>query len=168
MASRRTPQTTLLAGGDVAINRPRARGAFGKLTPLFQKAGLAFVNLELPLSRKGEPQPEKILLRGAPEMAGALTEARFDAVAVANNHILGYGESALLDTFALLEGLGLPYAGAGPNLAAARRAAVIERGGLRIGVLAYSSIIPRGFAAGPRKAGLNPLRAHTAYHGWRD
>jgi poly-gamma-glutamate synthesis protein (capsule biosynthesis protein) len=168
MATRSARQTALLAGGDVAINRPRARGAFGPLTPLFQKAGVALVNLELPLSRGGRAQPEKILLRGAPEMAGALTEARFDALALANNHMLDYGEEALLDTLALLEESGLPSAGAGPHLAAARRAAAIERGGLKIGLLAFSSIIPRGFSAGPGKPGINPLRAHTAYETWRD
>ncbi len=168
MAARSALQTTLLAGGDVAINRLRARGAFGALAPLFQKAGVAFVNLEVPLSRGGRPQVEKILLRGAPEMVNALTEARFDALSTANNHMLDYGDEALLDTLALLEERGLSYAGAGPHLAAARRAAVIERGGLKIGLLAFSSIIPRGFSAGPGKPGINPLRVHTAYETWRD
>ncbi len=168
MASRRTPQTTLLAGGDVALNRTGGRGAFGALARRFGSAGAAFVNLELPLSDRGEPQPEKILLRGSPRMAEALTEARMDFLSLANNHILDYGDDAFADTLALLESRGIPFAGAGPSLRAARRAAVIERGGLRIGLLAFSSIIPRGFAAGPGKSGLNPVRALTAYRPWRD
>jgi poly-gamma-glutamate synthesis protein (capsule biosynthesis protein) len=157
-----------LAGGDVAINRASGRGAFGRLAPLFRRAGAAFVNLELPLSRRGRPAAKEILLRGAPGMAAALSEARFDLMGIANNHILDYGEEALADTLDLLEEGGFAHTGAGANIAAARRPALIERGGLRIGLLAYSSIIPRGFAAGPDKAGINPLRAHTAYRQHRD
>jgi poly-gamma-glutamate synthesis protein (capsule biosynthesis protein) len=160
--------TTLLAGGDVALNRASGRGAFGALAQRFGRAGAAFFNLELPLSERGEPQPEKILLRGSPRMADALTEARMDFLSLANNHILDYGNDALADTLALLKSRGIPTAGAGPSLRAARRAAVIERGGLRIGLLAFSSIIPRAFAAGPEKSGLNPLRALTAYRPSRD
>jgi len=129
---------------------------------------VAFANLELPLSRRGRPIYEKILLRGAPEMAGALAEAGFDLLSFANNHVLDYGEEAFLDTLALLERLGLPFAGGGRSLAEARRPALVERGGLRVGLLAYTSILPRAFAAGPRAPGVNPLRAHTAYRPWRD
>jgi len=168
MTGRITKGISFLAGGDVAINRTCGRGAFGKLTPLFQRAGVAFVNLELPLSRRGQPAEKEILLRGTPEMATALSEARLDLLAIANNHILDYGEQALIDTLALLKKGGLAHTGAGANLSIARRPALIERSGFRIGLLAYSSIIPRGFAAGIDKTGLNPLRAHTSYRQHRD
>ena len=96
MPSRRAKNSPrLLAGGDIAINRAEAKGAFGGLIPLFQEADVSFANLELPLSHDGKPAPEKILLRGAPDMAHALTEAGFDVMAFANNHVLDYGEKPL-------------------------------------------------------------------------
>ncbi|MBI4251794.1 MAG: CapA family protein [Candidatus Tectomicrobia bacterium] len=152
-----------LAGGDVALNRRGGGGAFGRLAPLFRRAGLAFANLECPLSRRGRGAPDKILLRGAPEMDEALLEAGFGLLSFANNHALDYGEEAFLDTLARMKERAIPLAGCGANLAQARRPIVAERKGLRIGCLAYCSILPRGSAAGPGRPGVNPLRAVTAY-----
>ena len=163
MARKPSPSCTLIAGGDIALNRKNPRGAFGRLSPIIRKADLAFANLELPLSRSGRPAAGKIIIRGAPEMAEALAEARFDALSVANNHMLDYGEEAFFETLDLLDRRAIPHVGAGKNLAAAGRPRILERGGLRIGLLAYCSVIPRGFAAGPGKAGVNPLWARTAY-----
>ena len=169
MPSRRPKNSPrLLAGGDIAINRAEAKGAFGGLIPLFQEADVSFANLELPLSHDGKPAPEKILLRGAPDMAHALTEAGFDVMAFANNHVLDYGEEAFAETMSLMDSLGVSLVGGGMNLTQARRPVLIERGGLKIGFLAYCSIIPRGFEASTAEPGVNPIRAHTAYRPWRD
>ncbi|MBI3129203.1 MAG: CapA family protein [Candidatus Tectomicrobia bacterium] len=154
---------TFLAGGDVALNRAKGKGAFGEIGPIFRRAGAAFANLECPLSRRGRGAPDKILLRGAPEMDEALLDAGFSLLSFANNHAMDYGEDAFFDTLDLLKRRGLPFAGAGKNLAQARRPALIERKGLRIGFLAFSSILPYGCAAGPSKPGVNRLRALTAY-----
>ena len=158
----------LLAGGDIAINRAEAKDAFGKLIPLLRNADVSFANLELPLSRTGKPAPEKIILRGAPDMAHALTEAGFDVMAFANNHVLDYGEEAFAETMTLMDSIGVALVGGGMNLTQARKPALIERGGLRIGFLAYCSVIPRGFEATSSDPGVNPIRAHTAYRPWRD
>ncbi|MCY4383312.1 MAG: CapA family protein [Nitrospinae bacterium] len=158
----------LLAGGDIAINRSEAKGAFGKLIPLLREADVSFANLELPLSHGGKPAPEKILLRGAPDMAHALTEAGFDVMAFANNHVLDYGEDAFAETMSLMDSLGVALVGGGMNLAQARKPVLIERGNLTIGFLAYCSVIPRGFEATVSDPGVNPIRAHTAYRPWRD
>ena len=159
---------TFLAGGDIAINRSRAKGAFGGLTPLFREADISFGNLELPLSRGGRPAPEKILLRGAPDMASALAEAGFDLMAFANNHALDYGEEAFAETMSLMDSLDIPLVGGGMNAGEAGRPLILERENLKIGFLAYTSIIPRGFEASATSPGVNPLRAHTAYRPWRD
>ena len=158
----------LLAGGDIAINRSEAKGAFGKLIPLLREADVSFANLELPLSRGGKPAPEKILLRGAPDMAHALTEAGFDVMAFANNHVLDYGEDAFAETMSLMDSLSVALVGGGMNLAQARKPVLIERGSLKVGFLAYCSVIPRGFEATASDPGVNPIRAHTAYRPWRD
>ena len=164
--SHASPQ--LLAGGDVAINRAEAKGSFGKLIPLLREADVSFANLELPLSHNGKPAPEKILLRGAPAMADALTEAGFDVMAFANNHVLDYGEEAFAETMSLMDSLGVALVGGGMNLAQARNPIFIDRGGLMLGFLAFCSVIPRGFEATETGPGVNPIRAHTAYRPWCD
>ncbi|MEE9276426.1 MAG: CapA family protein [bacterium] len=172
------PSVSFLCGGDIALNRaapPAGRPPLGRLAPLFQKSDLAFANLEVPLSRRGRPAPEKIILRGPPEMARELAAAGFDALSFANNHALDYGEEAFFDTLGLLAEAGVDAVGAGRSLAAARRAVLLRRRGLTVGVLAFSSVLPRGFAAGKSAArgrssaaGVNPLRARTAYRPARD
>ncbi len=154
---------TLLVGGDVAPIRKEGRGMFGAVAPLFQEADLAFANLEHSLSRKGRLMAGKPFFhRGGPESVEGLAEARFDALAVANNHILDYGEEALFDTLGRLEARSLPYTGAGKNLAEARKPVILERRRLRVGILAYSSTLPQGFAEiaiGPADATL-PAGTH--------
>jgi len=84
-------------------------------------------------------------------------------VSLASNHAMDWGEDALLDTAALLQGKGMHVIGAGRNLAEARKPAILERNGVRVAFLAYCSILQTGYAAGRDKAGIAPLRAHTYY-----
>jgi poly-gamma-glutamate capsule biosynthesis protein CapA/YwtB (metallophosphatase superfamily) len=67
----------------------------------------------------------------------------------------------LLDTVDLLRDQDIQTIGAGRCLADARRAAFIDCNGLRVAFLAYCSILHEGYAAGPDKPGVAPLRAHT-------
>ena len=101
--------------------------------------------------------------RVKPHMASVFTDCGFDVVSVASNHAMDWGEEALLDTIALFDSKGIKTIGAGRNLAEARRPAVIEKNGIRVAFLAYCSILNEGYAAGPNKAGVAPLRAHTYY-----
>jgi poly-gamma-glutamate synthesis protein (capsule biosynthesis protein) len=76
---------------------------------------------------------------------------------------MDWGEDALLDTIELLEKKGIKAIGAGRNLDEARRPAVVDKHGVRVAFLAYCSVLNEGYAAGPKKAGIAPLRAHTYY-----
>jgi len=58
---------------------------------------------------------------------------------------------------------GVSVIGAGRNIAEARQPVVVERNGARIGFLGYCSVVPKGFEAGPEKAGVAPVRATTSY-----
>lgn len=93
-----------------------------------------------------------------PEMAQIFTDCGFDAVTVANNHMYDFGPEALLDTRALLLEKGIQVTGAGRDLAEARKPAIVERKGIRVGFLGYCSVIPHGGEAGPGKIGIAPLR----------
>jgi poly-gamma-glutamate synthesis protein (capsule biosynthesis protein) len=82
--------------------------------------------------------------------------------------MLDFGEESFFDTLDLLEAKDVPYTGAGRNLAAARKPVVLERNGLRIGLLAYSTTLPQGSAAGPNEPGVNPMRVTTSYSARRN
>ena len=96
-------------------------------------------------------------------MASVFADCGFNVVSVASNHAMDWGPEALLDTIELLRGMGIETAGAGRNLAEARKPAIIECKGLRIALLAYCSVLHEFYAAGPDKPGVAPLRAHIRY-----
>jgi len=163
------PRCSVLIGGDVGPLREDGTGMFGDLAPLIATADLAFANLEFALTDRGQPTRGKIHPhRAPPSVLAGLAEAGLDAVNLANNHMLDYGADALIATLAALGGAGIAHVGGGRNSAEAARPAVLERGGLRVGLLGYTSTLPTGFAAGEGLAGVNPLRALTSYRQFRN
>jgi poly-gamma-glutamate capsule biosynthesis protein CapA/YwtB (metallophosphatase superfamily) len=160
---------TLVFGGDVAPLRENPANMFGELTETIRRADLAVANLEFALSDRGNPVRGKIYPHKGPARAlAALVEAGFDAVNLANNHMLDYGEKPLLDTLAGLAESGIAAFGAGRNAAEAARPVVLERGGLRIGLLGFTTTLPTGFAATDETPGVDPLRVVTAYRPLRN
>ena len=155
---------TFLTGGDVAPDRKTGRNLFGKTAPLFRRADYAFLNIEHTLARSGSLMKGKPTHhRGKPELIEGFIEAGFDALVVANNHMFDFGVESFFDTMALLEAKAIPYVGAGKNIREAKKPVVLERSGLRIGLLAYSTTLPQGAAAGASEPGVNPMRVSTAY-----
>lgn len=101
--------------------------------------------------------------RCKPHLASIFTDCGFDVVSVASNHAMDWGGDALLDTIDLLRGKGLAVVGGGRTLEEARQPAILERKGVKVAFLAYCSVLREGYAAGPNKTGVAPLRAHTYY-----
>jgi poly-gamma-glutamate synthesis protein (capsule biosynthesis protein) len=93
-------------------------------------------------------------------MADVLKKAGIDFVSLANNHSQDYGWEALSDTMARLKKKGIGFSGAGKNLEEARKPALVEKGGLTIGLLSYTANVntPFGFKASEEREGLAPVR----------
>lgn len=122
--------------------------------PLLRAADVALVNLECAISNRGAPVPGKeYTFRGSPGALAGAARAGVDVVSVANNHSLDYGTDAFLDTLAHARRAGIVPVGGGADLAAARKPAILVRGGLRIAVLGYSDVRPLGFDAAAGKPG---------------
>lgn len=108
-----------------------------------QTADVTVINEEFPFSTRGEPAEDKqFTFRVDPSYVSVLKEMGVDMAAVANNHILDYGEDALIDTFDTLEGAGILYAGGGTDKERAMQLQVMEVKGVRVGMLAASRVIP--------------------------
>jgi poly-gamma-glutamate capsule biosynthesis protein CapA/YwtB (metallophosphatase superfamily) len=153
-----------LTGGDVAPIRKTSAGMFGDIAPLFRRADVSFFNLELPLSERGVAVRGKAIChRGMPVNIDGLVDVGVSCVNLANNHVLDFGDIAMFDTIELLDRKAIGHCGAGRNLDAARQGCVVEKNGLRIGFLGYSTTLPTGFAATGESPGVNALQVYTAY-----
>jgi poly-gamma-glutamate capsule biosynthesis protein CapA/YwtB (metallophosphatase superfamily) len=158
-------EVVLMGVGDVGpIHEPLDRYATLARDTL-ATADVKFAQVERVYSKRGALQVHSGggHSRLDPRFASVFGDCGFDVVSVASNHAMDWGEEALLDTIDLFRERGVAVVGAGRNLREARRPAILERHGVRIAVLAYCSILHDGYAAGPDKAGVAPLRAHTYY-----
>lgn len=160
---------SLIFGGDVAPLRDDPTNMFGDLTATIRSADLAVANLEFALSDRGTPKRGKIYPHKGPAKALAgLIDAGFDAVNLANNHMLDYGEEPLLDTLDDLAAAKIVSFGAGRNAEEAALPVILKRNGLRIGLIGFTTTLPTGFAATETAPGVNPLRAITTYRPLRN
>ncbi|MET0998324.1 MAG: CapA family protein [Marmoricola sp.] len=132
----------LLVVGDVMLARgvrdPAA--ALAPMSRMLRAADLTVGNLESTLSTRGAPTQGGDSFGGSRELLGPLRRAGFDTLSLANNHAGDYGQQALLETVGALAGAGLAPFGAGADVAAASRASVIERGGVRFGFVGFNAI----------------------------
>ena len=155
---------SVLAVGDVFTDVPDGRAALAPLAPLFATGDVVFGNCEGVYSDRPAPAPSHKAFCWAPAERGTmLGEAGFDVMTLANNHIIDGGHVGLADTMELLRSQGIALTGAGENLAAAMRPAVVERGGRRIAFLGFCTVYPKGYEARPSRPGLAPLRVRTHY-----
>lgn len=155
----------LLGCGDVGPIHDPIEGYGSLVRETLATADIRFAQVERVYSERGMLQPHSGggHSRLPPAMASVFTDCKFNVASVASNHAMDWGAEALLDTIDLLRGQGIQTIGGGRNLTEARRPAVIDCKGLRVAMLAYCSILHDGYAAGPDKAGVAPLRAHTRY-----
>ncbi len=157
--------TRVSAVGDVRVFRDQPETLLAQVRDKIAEADIAFCQSESTYSDKGSMGSSG--LRGAspndPRGYPALAEAGFDVISMASNHTMDWGRDALLDTVERMRRDGMHPIGAGEDLAAARRPAIVEHDGTRIAFLAYCSVAPKSYYAVPGRAGIAPMRAITHY-----
>jgi poly-gamma-glutamate capsule biosynthesis protein CapA/YwtB (metallophosphatase superfamily) len=84
------------------------------------------VNLETSVTTSGDWADKGINYRMHPKNVACLTAAGIDCCALANNHVLDWGEQGLRETLAVLHGAGIRTAGAGRNLQEAQAPAILD------------------------------------------
>lgn len=119
------------------------------------------INLETSITTSELAEPKGINYRMHPANVPVLAAARIDCCVLANNHVLDWGESGLLETLDVLERAGIRVAGGGRDLAAAEAPAVLDVGGVgRVLVFAFgaadSGITP-DWRAGTARPGVHLL-----------
>ena len=158
-------ELVLMGVGDVGPIHEPMDGYSSLAKATLAAADLRFAQVERVYSQRGALQVHSGggHSRLDARFASVFSDCGFDVVSVASNHAMDWGEDALLDTIDLFRKRGMAVVGAGRNVCEARRPAILERNGVRVAVLAYCSILQTGYAAGPDRAGIAPLRAHTYY-----
>lgn len=155
---------TLAAVGDVGPKRANAEELFDATSSILCNADITFGQLETNLSLRGALQLHTGLGSVAhPRVGKTLADAGFNIMSFASNHTLDYSQEALFDTLNVMEANNITVIGAGADIEAARRPAIIEDKEHKIGFLAYCSVIPKGFDATATRPGVAPVRVSTSY-----
>jgi poly-gamma-glutamate capsule biosynthesis protein CapA/YwtB (metallophosphatase superfamily) len=114
--------------------------AFGPVSSVFDAADLTVVNLETAVTTRGTAEPKKYLFRAPPSAYQAIRAAGVDAVSLANNHALDYGQTGLSDSLSHARAAGVPAFGAGADAGAAWSAWTTEINRTRLAFIGISQV----------------------------
>ncbi len=154
----------MLLVGDVFVKRDNPPSVFDHVRDTLRSTDFLLGNLEGSVADCGVLWSVKeTQWKADARQIAAVESVGFDAMAVANNHMLDYGYDAMYETIGYLDGLGIAHTGGGRDFAAAHAPAIVDKGGCRVAMLGYTSVFMPDWAAGPEKPGLAVMRAHTAY-----
>jgi poly-gamma-glutamate synthesis protein (capsule biosynthesis protein) len=124
---------------------------------------LRIINLETSITKSNDYWKGKsIHYRMHPDNISCIALAKIDYCSLANNHVLDWGYSGLMETLETLKKVNVKTAGAGRNLREAETPAVITvEGKGRVIVFSYGSTtsrIPIRWAASNERPGVNLLK----------
>ncbi|OLT05221.1 capsule biosynthesis protein CapA [Pseudonocardia sp. CNS-004] len=150
--------------GDLILDEPDPAGFLAPAADLLRAADVAIGHVEVPHTTASTEASTDVPAPPAdPAALPAIADAGFDIVTLAGNHIADLGPVGVLDTVAHSRAAGLVPTGAGADLTQARTPAVVERGGLRVGVLSYNCVGPRESWATSRKPGCAYVHVLSHY-----
>ena len=156
--------------GDLILDEP------GPMEPYFEGSREFFSRQDLVIGHVETPHttrslPSCIDIQAPPSSPGhldILAEVGFHMASVAGNHLYDCGPYGVIDTVEKLKSLGICPAGGGASIMEAKKPAIVEREGRRIGMLSYNCTGPRLGWATSQKPGANYVAVETAYIPARD
>lgn len=155
---------TLFFTGDLILDEPDPDSFFAPSRDLLARGDVVVGHVEVPHTRRGEERAFDVPAPPAdPDHLSALPRAGVHVATLAGNHMADAGPNGIEDTVATLRRLGLATTGAGMTLDAAREPAIVDRKGVRVGVLSYNCVGPRESWASARRAGCAYVRVITHY-----
>lgn len=161
------PEVTMIAVGDMMLSRAVAKRMrlygydypFASTSEFLRSADITFGNLETSITPGPEVQSFEMSFRADPESAGALRDAGFDIVSLANNHTPNFGEAGLEDTMQYLDEAGIVHVGAGFD-SEAHQPKFVTANGIRFAFLAYNDrdVVPASYEASEDRLGTAFMR----------
>lgn len=133
-------------------------GNAGVVRDFLKGADLAIANLENPIPNSPSWHLSGTHFGGPPKLLAMFPYAGIDWVSLANNHITDYGADGIAQSRANLKKAGIPFAGAGKNLAQAGEISYLKANGLTVAMVACVGVVPIVYA-GEHKSGGAPCKA---------
>lgn len=150
--------------GDLMLSAPDPASYFADVAPHLRAADIAIGHLEWPHTERGQVSVVDIPAPACPPAAlDSMAAAGIAVATMAGNHMFDQGVFGVVDSIAALRERGIAPVGAGATVDEARRPAVIEHDGVRIGFLSYNCVGPRESWATSVKAGVAPIRIINHY-----
>lgn len=155
-------EVTMIAVGDIMLSRAVAKRMrqygyeypFASTTEFLRSADITFGNLETSITPGPEVLSFEMSFRADPESAGALRDAGFDVLSLANNHTPNFGETGLQDTLRYLDDVGIVSVGAGTDTRA-NQPMLVTAHGIIFAFLAYTDddMVPASYEATQERVG---------------
>ncbi|MBW5446556.1 CapA family protein [Cohnella sp. CFH 77786] len=146
-----TGEATLLAVGDIMVHSPQLPGYydskakrydfspwFSRVAPLLSEGDWVVGNLETTLAGADLKYTGYPRFNAPEQLADALRKAGFGILSTANNHSMDRGFAGVQRTLRNVRKSGLIPFGTAESLQDAKRLVIVERGGIRMGFLAYT------------------------------
>jgi len=105
------------------------------------KTDFTLGNLECPITDKIEAPLEGMSFVASKKVLDGLDSLGIDLVTLANNHSTNFGREVFVETLDNLKEKGIIYVGGGRNYKEAHKLKMLEKNGIKIGILNYNSII---------------------------
>lgn len=130
-------------GGDLMIGRGVSDHlnhqpysyVWGDIKQVLEKTDFNLVNLECALTHSSRKVSKVFNFKAEPHKVGVLTSGPIHAVNLANNHILDFSEEGLVETLETLDRHSISHVGAGRNLSEAKEPLILEKKGIRLGII---------------------------------
>lgn len=128
----------LFACGDIVNLRSKKDFVDEKIKNIIQSSDISICNFEAPI----ETNNMKAIKKAGPHVHQSkksieyLSEVGFEMVSLANNHIYDYGQESLNNTIVELNKYNIDIIGAGVDFDSAYETKIIDKNGIRIGVIA--------------------------------
>ena len=156
---------SLIFVGDVMLDRGVRQSAdihlssstaslFEYVKDTIEHSDIAMFNLEGPVSDKGENVGSIYSFRMATDTLQVLKNVGFDIASFANNHVGDWSRDGFVDTLVRAQDAGMLVSGAGFSYASTTEPTVVEKNGIRIGLLSFSDVGPAHMQAGSSTPGI--------------
>ncbi|MEO8462585.1 MAG: CapA family protein [Chloroflexota bacterium] len=138
------------------LPRTQRTGDAGVVRSLVQGADLAIFNFENPAPDAFTWHSKGTVFSADPALIEGLANAGVDWVSLANNHIRDAGAKGILQTMTSLDKWSIAHSGAGADITAARKPALLTAGGQTVAMLGYDTIAGSYWAT-PSRVGSAPM-----------
>lgn len=108
---------------------------FSEVRDVFLGADFGFVNLETPVAPAHDRGSKAFQFNAPPALLHALTGSGVKVVSFANNHVFDQGHAGFAESLVQLRNAGLRFAGAGDDAGAAWEPLLLEKNGIKVGLL---------------------------------